>query len=229
MIHINLRDIQGSYDVVVGLGSWCGPALHLKRLNLRKSSFPLDWVQSPTLPDVNRLLKNKFEGYMKLENMIKKDILAHFVDEGNVVLEQGGTEPAKAHFITDTFYNIDSVHDFPMIANQEWTVQYPSFKEKLNHRIHRFLTVIGQSQSTLFIRYEWGTSSFEEKVELQSILSEITNGKFRILFMQPVDGLQGVKDLNCSVDGICLVEVPRQNPSHNVIWDHVLKGVTLSK
>lgn len=45
--------------------------------------------------------------------MHEKNILAHFVDEGNVVLEPGGTQPSKAHFIHDSHYKIDSVHDFP--------------------------------------------------------------------------------------------------------------------
>ncbi|WP_364279339.1 DUF1796 family putative cysteine peptidase [Peribacillus frigoritolerans] len=30
--------MKGSYDVIISLGSWCGPSL-----NLRRFSFPLDW------------------------------------------------------------------------------------------------------------------------------------------------------------------------------------------
>lgn len=225
---MNLKDIQGSYDVVTGLGCWCGPALHLKRHNLRRNSFPLDWVQSPYLSDVNRLMKNKFEGYMELKNMIKKDINADFIHEGNVVFQAGGTEPAKAHFIHDTYYNIDSVHDFPIIPNQDWTVQYASFKEKLNHRIQNFLSKLAQSQYTLFIRHEVRTANYKEIVELQSILSKMTKGKFNILIMERVDGLQGVKDMNSDIEGICLVQVPRSNPGNNAIWDQILQGITLT-
>ncbi|CAH0261944.1 hypothetical protein SRABI96_03452 [Peribacillus sp. Bi96] len=225
---MNLREIQGSYDLVASLGSWCGPALHTKRHNLRKNSFPFDWVQSPFLSDVNKLLKNRFEGYMELGNMVEKEILAHFVDEGNTVFEQGGTEPAKAHFIHDSYYHIDSVHDFPRIPNQDWIVQYPSYKEKLKQRIERFFTHITQSQSILFIRYEWGKANDDEVVELQSILSQITKGKINILIMEPLDGLQGVKEVNWGLNGICLVQVPRQNPDDHAIWDEVLKGVILT-
>ncbi|MCP1155207.1 DUF1796 family putative cysteine peptidase [Peribacillus frigoritolerans] len=31
------------------MGSWCGPALHTKRYDLRRNSFPLDWDQSSFL------------------------------------------------------------------------------------------------------------------------------------------------------------------------------------
>jgi hypothetical protein len=226
---MNLLDIKGSYDLIAGLGSWCGPALHLNRYNFRKSSFPLDWVQSPFLSDVNRLLKNRFAGYMELENMTEKDILAHFVDNGNVIYQPGGTEPARAHYVHDSYYKIDSVHDFPMIPYQDWKVQYPAFKEKLNRRIQRFLTKIAQSQSTLFIRYEWLTASYKDIIELHSVLSELTNGKFNLLIMQPVGGVQGVIDMNWPIDGICFVTIPRdEDPNNHAIWDQVLQGITLT-
>lgn len=165
---------------------------------------------------------------MELKNMIKKDINADFIHEGNVVFQAGGTEPAKAHFIHDTYYNIDSVHDFPIIPNQDWTVQYASFKEKLNHRIQNFLSKLAQSQYTLFIRHEVRTANYKEIVELQSILSKMTKGKFNILIMERVDGLQGVKDMNSDIEGICLVQVPRSNPGNNAIWDQILQGITLT-
>ncbi|GAB6258035.1 hypothetical protein PSKAS_35570 [Peribacillus sp. N1] len=60
--------------------------------------------------------------------MHEKNILAHFVDEGNVVLEPGGTQPSKAHFIHDSQYKIDSVHDFPKIPNQDWIVNIQHLK-----------------------------------------------------------------------------------------------------
>lgn len=46
--------------------------------------------------------------------------------------------------------------------------------------------------------------------------------------MQPVDGLNRVIDMNWPNDGICFVQVPRNDPSNNAIWDQVLKGITLT-
>ncbi|PJN90253.1 DUF1796 family putative cysteine peptidase [Bacillus sp. mrc49] len=226
---MKLQDIQGSYDLVVSLGAWCGPALHSKRHDLRRHSLPFDWVQSPNLSEVNRLLRNGFQGFMELENMVEKDILAHFVDEGNAVFQEGETEPAKAHFIHDSRYKIDSVHDFPMIVNQNWTAQYPLYKEKLNTRIQRFFTQIAQSQSTLFIRYEWLNANYENTAELQAILSGLTKGKVTILLMEQLEGLKGIREVEWGLDGVSLVQVPRQDPSNHEIWDQVLEGITLTK
>lgn len=212
---------------MVGLGSWCGPALHLRRHDLRKFSFPLDWVISNSLSDVSRLLKNKFADYMELENMIRTDGYAHFLDDGTAVFpEEGGNEPVNAHFINDTLYNIISVHDFPIIPDEDWQTQYPSYKEKLNGRIQRFLEKITNSQSVLFVR--WGADTYDEAAQLQTVLSEIVKGKFNILILQPVDGLQVVNELNCESDGICFVQVPLNNPNDDQIWDHVLNGLTLT-
>ncbi|MEP9405607.1 DUF1796 family putative cysteine peptidase [Peribacillus frigoritolerans] len=66
MTELKLQDIKGSYDVIISLGSWCGPSLNFRRHNLRQFSFPLDWVVSNSLPDVSRILKNRFAGFIDL-------------------------------------------------------------------------------------------------------------------------------------------------------------------
>ncbi|HWJ78777.1 MAG TPA: DUF1796 family putative cysteine peptidase, partial [Niallia sp.] len=57
---MKLEEIKGSYNLFVSLGSWCGPSLNLRRHQLRKYSFPLDWSISNSLSDVNRLLRTRF-------------------------------------------------------------------------------------------------------------------------------------------------------------------------
>ncbi|UYZ00753.1 papain-like cysteine peptidase [Peribacillus frigoritolerans] len=66
MTELKLQDIKGFYDVIISLGSRCGPSLNLRRHNLRQFSFPLDWVVSNSLPDVSRILKNRFAGFIDL-------------------------------------------------------------------------------------------------------------------------------------------------------------------
>ncbi|MEH6853070.1 DUF1796 family putative cysteine peptidase [Priestia megaterium] len=228
---MNLQTLRGSYNLIAGLGSWCGPALYSERHNLRRHSFPLDWVQTPFLSDVNRLLKNKFQGFMELENMIEKDILANYIDDNGYPIFKFGThEPVRAHYVTDTQYNIDSVHDFPIIPDQAWVLQYPPYKIRLVHRIQTFLNQIAQSQRTLFIRHEWMPTSYEDIVILKSILAEMTDGNFNILLIETVDDdLQGVKDMNFGTaeDGICWVQVSRKNGINPSIWNILLEGITL--
>lgn len=157
MTELKLQEIKGSYDVIISLGSWCGPSL-----NLRRFSFPLDWVVSNSLPDVSRILKNRFVGFMDLKNMKQVDGIASYLDDGDVVFSEGGKQQ-KAYFILDTYYNVISVHDFPMIPNQDWTHLYPAYKEKLNYRINKFIEIISNSNSILFVR--WGAVSVREAVD----------------------------------------------------------------
>ncbi|PEI56664.1 DUF1796 family putative cysteine peptidase [Priestia aryabhattai] len=231
MIDINLQDIKGSYNLVAGLGSWCGPALYSERHGLRRHSFPLDWMQSPFLPDVNILLRNKFQGFMEVENIIEKDILANYVDDnGYPIFKSGTSESIRAHYVTDIKYNIDSVHDFPMVPNQDWSVQYPPYKIRLDHRIQTFLNQIAQSQRTLFIRYEWMPTSYEDVINLKSILTDMTNGNFNLLLVETVDEeLPGVKDMNFGTpeDKICWVQVSRDNCTNTSVWNDLLSVITL--
>lgn len=226
MIILNLHQIQDAYDVIISLGSWCGPSLNLRRHNLRRFSFPFDWVLSYSLPDVIRLLRNRFNGYMEINNMRRNDGHSNFADDGVTVGPHGGTEQVKAHLIEDTFYNISSVHDFKIVPNQDWTVQYPYYKEKLTYRINKFINVLASSQSVLFVR--WGEVTVNEALELQSVLNGMVNGKFNILFIQPVNGLEVVNEVDWGINGICTVQFPLNSIDAHWTWDYVLNGITLT-
>ncbi|GAB1779588.1 hypothetical protein PMEGAS67_50650 [Priestia megaterium] len=118
---MNLYDIKGSYDAVFSLGSACNPALQFQRLDLKRfTSSPLDWNYSPFLSDVNRLLKNKFNGFMELKNMrvINDKGVSIYADEGVFVFpDKGLHKPIKSYLVLDTVYNIFSAHDFPIIPH----------------------------------------------------------------------------------------------------------------
>ncbi|MEH6885683.1 DUF1796 family putative cysteine peptidase [Priestia megaterium] len=221
---MNLQDIRGSYDLMLGLGSWCGPSLNLRRHNWRRFSFPLDWMISNSISDVSRLLRNRFTGFMEFQNLQRTDGYAHFLDDGVAIFpEEGGTEPVNAHFIHDTYYNIISVHDFPIIPNVDWPVMYPSYKEKLHQRIARFLEKVENSSSILFIRW---AATYEQAVELQSTLEGIVKGQFNILILCPEEGFKGVSEIDWGLDKICAVKVPRI-PNDPGTWNYVLEGITL--
>jgi hypothetical protein len=219
VIELDLQDIKGSYDVIVSLGSACNTAMLLRQHNLRRFSGPFDWNVSGSLSDVNRLLKNKFVGFMELENMRLMDGTGHGVDDGVDL------QPVKSHIVMDTYYNIISFHDFPILPNLDWTATYPSFKDKLNYRIDRFLEKIINSQSILFVRW---AGSYAQAVELQSVLTGIVKGKFNILILEPVEGLQDVNEIKWGIDRVCAVTVPNL-PYDNSTWDYVLNGITLTK
>ncbi|MGE1166063.1 DUF1796 family putative cysteine peptidase [Peribacillus simplex] len=113
------------------------------------------------------------------------------------------------------YYNVISVQDFPIIPNQNWTHLYPAFKEKLNYRINKFIEIISNSKSILFVR--WGAVSGHEAVELQSVLSEMIPAKFNILFLDPIAGLKDVNEIDWGIKGICTVQVPGDGPNDDTM------------
>lgn len=225
---MNLQDIKESYDLIVSLGSACNPSLQLNRLNLRRfTSSPLDWSYSPFLSDVNRLLCNKFDGFMEIDNTRLIDNAGNSVYIDNNVLKypnQNIHVQKKSYIIQDTRYNIFSAHDFPILQNKHWTATYSKFKRNLNYRVSRFMKRMMNSESILFIRW---VAEYEQTVELQSILSKITKGNFKILILNPIDNLQSPVEINWGIDKVCTVNVPT-DPNSISTWDYVLNGITLT-
>lgn len=222
---MNLQELKKSFDIVVSLGASCLPTYHLKRRNLRTFSGPFDWVLSPSLSDVNRLLKNRMQGLMELDNMTLIQGSQYNLLNDNSE-EQGGH---STYEIKDTIYNITSVHDFPVVPDGNWSINYPEYKEKLNKRINRFLEKIKNSNSILFVRT---IASYEETVTLKSVLSELTDKNFNILIVNLEMGLENVMEQNWDIDGVCSLK----SPHHQVVWygdetawDYILDGIKVNE
>lgn len=66
---MNLKEIQGEYDAVFSLGHLCLTALQLRKMNKRPYAGPFDWVGTSSLPDLCRLIRNRFEGFMNPINL----------------------------------------------------------------------------------------------------------------------------------------------------------------
>jgi hypothetical protein len=223
VINLSLQDLKRSYDVVVSLGSSCLPTYQLKRCNLRSFSGPLDWVLSPSLSDLNRLLQNKLSDLMELKSM-------RMLNGPHYNMLNDNSEPLKSqtYQIMDTNYNITSVHDFPVVPNDDWSISYPAYKEKLTKRINKFLEKIINSNSILFVRT---SASYEETVDLKSVLSQITDKNFNILVVNLVVGLQNVVEKNWGIEGVFSVECPHHQEvwhGDDSAWDYILNGIKLN-
>lgn len=214
---MTLDEIKGAYDCIVSLGSSCEPAAHLRRRGLRTFSSPLDWVVSLSLSDVNRLLGNGFSGYMELHNMAVIDGHDAFVDNEVV-------QPVRSYFVKDFYYNVISVHDFPVLEGQEWNTVYPAFKAKTDMRCARLLDQLRSSRKALFIR--WG-STYEEAVQLQAVLEPLTGGVFHILIVNGIEGLKTVVDNAWGLSGICSLGIPYRAGDAET-WDFILDGISLA-
>lgn len=213
---MRLEEIKGQYDCIVSLGSSCEPAAHLRRRGLRTFSSPLDWVVSLSLTDVNRLLSSRFSGYMELPNMSP-------VDGYDVFVENEVVTPVRSYFVKDYYYNVISVHDFPVLEGQEWSAVYPDFKNKIEMRSQRLLDQLSLSKMALFIR--WG-STRDEALQLQVVLGSLTEGNYHILIVNGVDGLESVVDNSWETPGICSLNIPNR-AGDNETWDYILEGISL--
>lgn len=120
------------------------------------------------------------------------------------------------------------MHDFPINPGEDWKVNYPSFKAKLTTRINRFLEKITNSESILFIRI-WGNR--DEAVELQKVLSKITNKDFNILIINFAEGIPDVVEQNWGIARVCSIEVPRYQDrweGDDSDWDYILNNIAVT-
>ncbi|EOO30659.1 hypothetical protein IIU_04976 [Bacillus cereus VD133] len=224
---MNLEDIQKSYGVIVSLGGLCQVTNQIKRHNLRTFSGPLDWFYYPSLSDVNRLLQNRFKKFMKLENMVIEGSESYGLIESEFDNQIKWAERIT-YCIKDTYYNCFSMHDFPINSEKDLKSTYPSFKAKLDTRINRFFEKINSSESILFIRI-WGNR--DEAVELQNVLSKITNKDFNILIVNFKEGISNIVEQNWGISRVCSIELPRYQhrwEGDDSDWDVILNKITLT-
>lgn len=226
MINLKLQDVKGAYDVIIGIGSWCGPSLYLRQYGLRRFSFPLDWMISNTISDVSRLLNDRFDGFMDLNQLRKTSGTSALLEDGVAVMSEGGQAHQDAHFILDTRYNIISVHDFPILPNQDWVQSYGAYKGRLNHRIDRFFRILENSHSALFVR--WGEVTAEEAAELHKVVSSFVPGICRILFLQTLPDLEEMQEIDWGLEGICTLQVPVDRPNDGTLWHYAFDGLRLT-
>ncbi|MCL1630574.1 papain-like cysteine peptidase [Sporolactobacillus sp. CPB3-1] len=206
---MSFETINGNYDSIFSLGDLCLASIQLRKLHLRPFAGVIDWMGSPSLHDVNRLLKNRFQGFMERSNLSVKG----YADEKNLL-------------VVDTQYNIISNHDFDARLNTvTHLATYPEVKAKFDRRVNRFLTKVRTNKRILFIRTE---GAFDEILALQETLSQLVNGDFRILVINHTN----VKDMvvkNWPIDKVCALEFPNRDKwdGNNELWAQALKDVHL--
>lgn len=221
---MNLKNIQKSYDTILSLGGLCQVTQQLKRHNLRKFSGPLDWFYYPSLSDVNKLLQNQFKNFMELKNMTIEDSTSYGLIESEFDNQTKWAE-RTTYCIKDIYYNCFSMHDFPINSEIDWKITYPSFKKKLNTRINRFIKEITTNESILFIRM---LGNKDETVNLQNILSKITDKDFNILIINFTEKEQNIIEKNWGTKKICSIEIPRHRDKwegHDSDWDFILNKI----
>ncbi|MBY0090734.1 peptidase [Priestia aryabhattai] len=206
---MSLENIKGNYDAIFSLGDLCLTAIQLRENNLRPFSGVLDWVASPSLETVNRLLQNRFSNFLDLSNL--KPI--KYVSEWDL-------------FVLDEVNNIGFNHDFKTDKNTLTHLGgYPEVKEKYDRRIQRFLEKMSTSQRILFVRTE---ATLKEVQELESILSGMVKNDFRILVVNHTN-VHDMTEKNWPLEKVCLVELPNNDiwNANNNYWKKIFEGIFL--
>jgi len=130
---LKIAGIKGEYDGIFSLGELCYISILLEKNGIRPYSGVLDWMGSYGLSNVNRLLRNRFEGFMDRHQ-----------------IECIGTAGEKLYLVKDKTYDILSNHDFFIAQNDPKLLEaYPSVKAKYDRRVARFLEKVDTSKRLL--------------------------------------------------------------------------------
>lgn len=208
---MNLQELKGEYDAIFSLGDLCLTSIQLKRHNLRPFSGVFDWMASPRLSNVNRLLRNRFIGFMDYENLR--------------IIGYAGPEMIC---VSDDAYQMVSNHDFSSDKNSlQHLGSYQEVREKYDRRIKRFLNTMEHAKKILFIRTE---GSYEEAEKLQSVLSNLVKHDFRVLLINH-KSVAGIVENNWPLEKVCALEFPNGEiwEGNNHLWQQILEGIQLKR
>ncbi|WP_028595720.1 DUF1796 family putative cysteine peptidase [Paenibacillus assamensis] len=204
---MRLDQIRGVYDGVFSLGSKCLGAIQLREHGLRPCSGVLDWMLSPSLPHVCKLLELRFQNFMSPSNL-------------TFVKQDSGEQ-----LLYDLNYKVTLVHDLAL----DWSTMkhdlnaYPVFHEKLIRRITRFLHICDSGYRLLFVRLH---GTMDEVQQLESVLSHLVRGNFHILLINNGEKYEMVEE-PCSLERVCAIRMPLE-VEIKPLWDEVLRGIILS-
>ncbi|AWB44041.1 peptidase [Paenibacillus sp. CAA11] len=205
------HELEGVYDAAFSLGESCLAAAQLTRLNLRPFSGVIDWMRSRSLKDVNQLLQCRFAGFMDKSHLE----YAGFIDPHHLS-------------VRDKVYNIISVHNFPKERNtMDHLVDYDLFKQIMDRRIQRFLTVASTYRRILFVRTG---GHWEDVEELQTVLSNLIVHDFSILLInhEHVDHMIEVESPLEKVYAVSLPLIENTWSGNDPYWDQLFSGISLN-
>lgn len=212
---MSLENIKGTYDAIFSLGHLCLASIQLRKNNLRPFAGPLDWMSSPSLSSVNRLLENRFEGFMDMPNL-------------NPTGYSTGVDTADSFLVVvDESYQIVSSHDFKADKNTlSHLATYSEVKKKLKRRIQRFLEKMSTGQRILFVRTE---ATFSQVLELESILSKMVKNDFHLLIINHSNTTDMVEK-NWPLERVTVVELPDDEiwSGNDAYWKGIFEGIHIN-
>ncbi len=142
---------NNKFDLIVPIGRDCACPSYLTKFNLRRSSYPFDWLTIAPFNVRIELLLNDFNNFILKENL---EFVAKNPNEVN---------DSHCDYYRDFKTDFLFLHDFPI--GKSLDESYPMIKEKYDRRIARLYKHIGMHKRILFVY--WGRLDVVENEDLK--------------------------------------------------------------
>jgi hypothetical protein len=174
MINVNSHN----HEIYISLGNACGVAY-----NIVNHRFPFDWIRTPRLTLINKLISNHFDGFMDINNF-------KFVKYSNNFV--GG----KCIYC-NTKYNLKFCHDFTFDdINKEFDI----IQTKYNRRIERLYNALKSNEFIHFIRddylHKYKINDIKEFIGIIKDINPNIKFKITVIIHNPLDKPLDFEELN---------------------------------
>jgi len=162
----------------ISLGSSCSIAENLRQLNLRDQALPFDWIKVNNFKNINLMIQDNFNKLWNSNyfNLVKTSSKFFYL-QGNL---------KKVYIDMDIYqntkYNATFYHDFPSNSNN----LYENFIEKYQKRVSRFLNILQESNSIIFIREQINPKQIciDDLLEFYQLIHKINpNLEFKLVII----------------------------------------------
>ena len=220
---MSTRPKMGS--VYISLGSTCGVAYQLQKINPVRLYLPFDWVKTVKFASIRTILEEGFESFGSHDKLTlvrdsdKHPVLKDADDDINQ-LENFRSGTSKSFVYENQELSITFFHDFDLDDC------YPQFKEKYQRRFNRLYETLQSGSHIIFIRDEHKPHNLtaESIDDLVSWLKSNVKGTFelRIIINNPKGKtftFQDSTEVKFYYDSDKVTDWMR----NNLIWDEILK------
>ena len=149
------------YDEIISLGSNCCPGLSLRELNLKKETYPFDWVRTNAKIIYDVLINDKSK-YITFSDKISNEFYLK-----------------DLHAYTHPTFNIGHINYYGQHFTHYTDITSDELKNKFNNYIDRFINVLNSDKKILFIHsneeYIYHKKHRDDKLELYIYLCKIND------------------------------------------------------
>jgi hypothetical protein len=204
-----IANLNGVYDAIFNLGFNCQGVYYTKAHGLSCGNGPTDWFGVHELSKLVRLIDNRYQGYMELED-----------------LKIIGTDK-QYYAVFNEKSNVASYHDFL----QGYTLEqsYGQFRAKIDRRINRFYKKLAVSNYALFIRASFFQDEVNYLEQLVNVLSKYCKGNFDVVFIELNENVNEIVDVGTNINKVCYLQFPRGANwlGCEAAWNYLLNRITL--